>query len=342
MEDFIGRRDLLDPAELRALSARSDLRGLVQLGTHVLALGVSGFGLYASLGTAWVVPFFLAHGVLLNFLYAGQHEMSHWTAFRSRWLNEVAGSAIGFVVLYPKGFDRLQHFAHHRHTQDPERDGELLGRPAYTPFSYLIYVTGPAYWYFRARRVTRHALGLAPEPFISAIDRPRVVAEARWHVAGYAAILAASLITGSWAAVLYWLAPLLATKGVHQLQNTIEHLGMSRVNRTLANTRSTRTNAVMRWLCWNMQYHTAHHTFPSVPFHQLAPLHRRIVSVLGGEPATMSYLGFQWAFVRALFARGSEAAYAQDETWVGPKGQPDRGQPDSGQPDEAGATHATA
>ena len=42
MEDFIGRRDLLDPAELRALSARSDLRGLVQLGSHVLALGVPG------------------------------------------------------------------------------------------------------------------------------------------------------------------------------------------------------------------------------------------------------------------------------------------------------------
>jgi fatty acid desaturase len=341
MDDFIGRRDLLEPAELKALSARSDARGLVHLGSQALAIAATGYGIWATAGTVWVVPFFIAHGVLLNFLYAGQHEMSHWTAFRSRWLNELFGSICGFIVLYPKGFDRAQHFAHHRHTQDPERDGELVGRPPYTFWSYLLYVTGPAYWYYRTRRIVRHALGIAPEPYLTSIDRPRIVAEARWHVAGYAAIAAASVATGSCAVVTYWLGPMLLTKGVHQLQNTIEHLGMSRVDRTLANTRSTRTNALMRWLAWNMQYHTAHHTFPGVPFHRLAELHRLIVARLGGEPATMRYLDFQWAFIKALAMGGGEAAYPTDRTWIGPPGQPDRIDPAT-RDAAPGSTHAAA
>ena len=45
---------------------------------------------------------------------------------------------------------------------------------------------------------------------------------------------------------------------------------------TLSNTRSTRTSAFFRWIAWNMQYHTAHHTFPAVPFHALPELHREI------------------------------------------------------------------
>jgi hypothetical protein len=62
---------------------------------------------------------------------------------------------------------------------------------------------------------------------------------------------------------------MLAMKPVHQLQNTIEHLGLPHVDAITENTRTTRTNALMRWLGWNMQYHTAHHAFPGVPCYAL-------------------------------------------------------------------------
>ena len=83
----------------------------------------------------------------------------------------------------------------------------------------------------------------------------------------------------------------------------------------------TRTNAVMRWLGWQMQYHTAHHAFPGVPFHRLQELHAAIFIERNVTPPTMSYLGFQMAVLRA-FARGkSEGDYPDDQVWIADGGQ---------------------
>ena len=40
------------------------------------------------------------------------------------------------------------------------------------------------------------------------------------------------------------------------------------------NTRTTFTNRLIRFIAWNMPYHTEHHVFPNVPFHSLPALHR--------------------------------------------------------------------
>ncbi len=42
----------------------------------------------------------------------------------------------------------------------------------------------------------------------------------------------------------------------------------------LENSRTTTTNAIVRWLAWNMPYHAEHHAYPMVPFHKLPDLHR--------------------------------------------------------------------
>jgi fatty acid desaturase len=315
MEGFVGRRGLIEAKRLRSLSQRSDLRGALQLGSHAAALVATGIALKLSWGTLWAVPAFMLHGTLLSFLYAGQHEMSHATVFRTRGLNEAFGRAIGFLMLYPRDFDQLQHFAHHRYTQDWARDGELE-RPRYTLRSFLLWVSGPTYWYSRIRRIFRFAAGIVTEGYIREAERPGLIREARRHLAGYAVIAGVSVATGSWAAVTYWLAPLLLMKWTHQLQNVIEHFGLTHADDTWINTRSTRTNTLMRWVCWNMQYHTAHHTYPAVPFHALPELHRELVARTGTEPPSMSYLGFMRASVRALSGGRREADYPEDVTWV--------------------------
>ena len=96
-----------------------------------------------------------------------------------------------------------------------------------------------------------------------------MVREARWHLAGYGLIAALSVATRSWLALEIWLLPMVAMKPVHQLQNTIEHLGLPHIDTITQNTRSTRTNALMGWMGWNMQYHTAHHAFPGVPCYRV-------------------------------------------------------------------------
>ncbi len=322
MDEVFARRDLIDPATLRDLSGRSDAAGLRQLGAHLAAILASGLALHATLGTVWVAIPFAVHGVLINFLYAGQHEMSHWTVFRTRALNEWVGRAFGFVLIYPRDFDQVQHFAHHRHTQDWDRDGELV-RPPYGLASYLLWLLGPSYWFTRIRRILRFAAGIVTEPYVPESRRAGLVREARWHLAGYGAIAAVSVATASTAALTYWLAPMLVMKWSHQLQNTIEHLGLPHAPDILVNTRSTRTNAVMRFLGWNMQYHTAHHAFPGVPFHRLPDLHRRIFTANGTAPPSMTYLGFQLAVLRALAGGRSEADYPDDRAWIA-EGEPAR------------------
>jgi fatty acid desaturase len=316
MQEVFARRDLIEPAALRALCVASDMQGSLKVASHLGAVVATGALLWLSWGTWWAVPVFVAHGVLLNFLYAGQHELSHWTVFRTRWPNEWFGRLFGFFLFYPRDFDQVQHMAHHRYTQDWERDGELF-RDRYGLLSYLWWMLGPSYWYTRWRRIVRFSLGIVTEPYIPEGRRADMVREARWHLAGYAAIAALSIACQSLAAVILWLAPMLVTKVAHQLQNTIEHLGLAHDSNILENTRSTRTNAVMRWLAWNMQYHTAHHAFPGVPFHRLPALHSKLFTERGTAPPTMSYLAFQRAVLRAFWPDKTEADYPDDRRWIG-------------------------
>ncbi|MEM6489369.1 MAG: fatty acid desaturase [Pseudomonadota bacterium] len=310
------RRRLVAPQRMRALMQRSDWRGALQLASHAGAIAVTGTALWLTWGTWWAVPLFAVHGVLLNFLYAGQHELSHGTVFATRWVNVLFGRIIGFLMLYPRDFDRIQHWAHHQHTQNWEKDGELVREP-YTLRSYLMWFWGPSYWYSRVARLVRLTRGVVLEPYVRPDEHATVIREARVHAALYAAVGAVSLAAGSWAAVILWLAPMLAMKFVHQLQNTIEHLGLSHADDILQNTRTTRTNAAMRWLCWQMPYHTAHHSFPSVPFWRLAELDAAMREG-GAEPHAMGWLEFQVEVWRALWTK-SEADYPYDEVWIVPR-----------------------
>lgn len=315
MDEIFGRRDLLDSSRLKELSVKSNLLGALRLSGHLGALGLSGVALLLSRGTLWAVPAFMVHGALLNFLYAAQHELSHWTVFRTKGLNEFFGRILGFALFYPRDFDQVQHFAHHRFTQNWHRDGELA-RKRYTLTSYLLWMAGVSYWYTRMRRIVRFSFGIVAEPYIPQGRMRGLVREARWHLAGYGMIAALSIPLGSTLALTLWLLPMLAMKPIHQLQNTIEHLGLPHVDTITLNTRSTRTNALMRWLAWNMQYHTAHHAFPGVPCYRLPALHREIFAGNNRRPPTMSYLGFQWAVMRALWSRRTEADYPDDAMWI--------------------------
>jgi len=315
VDEVFARRDVIDPETLKRLCVPSDVRGALQVASHVGAIACTGTLLWMTYGSAWAVPVFAVHGALVNFLYAGQHELSHWTVFRTRWLNEWVGRVFGFALFYPRTFDLVQHVAHHRFTQDWEKDGELA-RPRYTLASYLLWMSGVTYWYTRWRRIVRFSLGVVTEPYLPAKRKAEFVREARLHVAGYAGIAALSVAAHSWAAVTLWLAPMLAMKFVHQLQNTIEHLGLSHESNVLANTRSTRTNALMRWACWQMQYHTAHHAFPGVPFHRLRELNDEIFTRRGTQPPSMTYLGFQIAVLRAFSGGRTEADYPDDRVWI--------------------------
>ena len=315
MEESFSTRKLLTGAELKAFNTKSDLAGALQLGSHAGAILVLGYLHYLAMGTWYVLATGLALGVTINFLYAGQHELSHWTVFRTKGLNSFFGRVIGFLMLFPRDYDQVMHFAHHRWTANWERDGELTRAP-YTLTSYLLYFIGITYWWNRVTGLVRRARGIIVEPYIGSVHEAGIIRESRLHLLGYAAIGVASVYFQSWAPLTFWLIPMVLTKPVHQMQNTIEHLGLPHASDILQNTRSTRTNALMRWLCWQMPYHTAHHSYPSVPFWQLRKLNDKIENA-AGPVHRMGWIEFQIEVIRRL-AQKDESQWPMDEVWIVP------------------------
>ncbi|HZK98259.1 MAG TPA: fatty acid desaturase [Caulobacteraceae bacterium] len=314
MDDWIARDGLkvVRRERLRTLSAKSDRRGWLQAASHVGAVGAATTGLVflAPVSPAIWLPLFVAQGILINCLYAGQHELSHWTAFRTKRLNDVVGWVFGFFTLNPFYTDRFLHFAHHRATHDPRRDPELLGTGPYTLTTYLLDFSGVSFWWRRVTGILRTGAGRGLEGayWLSPKEARIVVAEARIMVGLWVAIAAASIALGSWAAVSLWIAPMLTTKWFHQLQNTGEHTGLAHDPDTFRNTRTLAGPPPMRWLMWNMSFHTAHHCFPGVPFHALPALHREIVAGLGRPVPTRGYLAAQRDIFAFLIARRRASA----------------------------------
>lgn len=315
MDAEFSRRKLVTRDEMRALTERSDLWGGAQMGSHIAAILAVGVVHAMALGTWWVLVTGFVLGVLINFLYAAQHELSHATVFKTRKANEFFGRVIGFFMIFPRDFDQVMHFAHHQYTQDWERDGELVREP-YTLTTYLLWLFGVSYWRNRVVGLVRRARGIILEPYIKPNEEAKIIREARVHVGLYAAIGLISLLLGSWAVLTFWIIPMVLTKPVHQLQNTIEHLGLSHESDILENTRSTRTNALMRWLCWQMPYHTAHHTFPAVPFWKLKDLNAKI-EAQAGTVHRMGWIEFQIEVLRKLASK-DESQYPMDEVWIVP------------------------
>lgn len=259
------------------LTLRSDAAGLWHLAGHgglALALG----GLIAAGVPGWwaLVP---VQGVVLVFLFTLEHEATHRTPFASGWLNEVAGYVCGFLLLLPFGWFRLFHLAHHRWTNLAGLDPELEGGKPEGVRGWLWHVSGIPYWLSQARLVRGLAWGTVRAGYLPEGALPRLAVEARGMLVGYGLCV----LTLMWSPVLLWVwvVPVILGQPVLRLYLLAEHGDCPQVADMFLNTRTTFTTALVRFLAWNMPYHTEHHVHPAVPFHRLPALHARMKGHLG-------------------------------------------------------------
>ena len=315
METAFDEQNKISTEVLRDLIGKSNARGWQHVGSYLGVLMVTTIGLALTWGSWWMAPFFMAQGILLNCLYAGVHELSHNTVFRTRWLNEWFGRFFAFINLMGRDQDKLEHFQHHRYTQDVEKDAEIVGGDPFTLWTYFLYMSGISYWYARVLEVLSLAAGKTDRwPHITPPQFKTLHKEARLMTVGYALIAAVSVVTGSFAALTLWIAPMLTMKWFQMMQNTVEHTGMPHVNEIYANTRTVKAGPVMQWLFWNMPYHTAHHTYPMVPFFNLSKLHTQLVKTAGQEPQTIGHFGFQKQMIKKLRKEGTSKYSGTDIT----------------------------
>jgi fatty acid desaturase len=267
---------LVAPGRLAALSERSDRSGLLRFAAHLATLAATGTLVWVSRGTLVLPLAMLLHGIVLVAMFAPLHECIHRTAFRSRRLNDAVAWFCAAPLLLPPTYFRRFHLAHHRHTQDPDRDPELASPKPATLGRYLWHVSGLPYWRYHAGLLARHATGRIAEEFVPSGERPRVIAEARLLLGLYVGVAAAALAFGSPAPLLLWVVPALLGQPALRLYLLAEHTGCELVPDMLTNTRTTFTSAPVRFLAWNMPYHAEHHLYPAVPFHALPQLHAEI------------------------------------------------------------------
>jgi fatty acid desaturase len=262
------------PAEvIKSLTRRSDAKGLVQLSAHLALLLLAGLGLRESAGGPLFLPALLFYGTLLTFLFAPLHETIHFTAFRTRWLNNLVAAPIGFLLLIPFQYFRAYHYAHHRDTQNPGRDPELIGRQPLSGGAYWWHVSGLPFWWNNLATIYRHARGRVAEPYIEPAKHAAIVLEARLHLLGYAVLLLAGFASNSGFLWWYWVLPALLAQPLLRFFLLAEHSGCDFSDNMLENSRTTYTAPWVNFLCWNMSYHAEHHYLASVPFHALPALH---------------------------------------------------------------------
>ena len=267
----------LTPAMLRDLSVRSDLKGAMQTAGHYGAIVLVGAAISvvsSRWGVLWALPLMAVQGYVVAFLFMAVHETAHKTAFRSRGLNLAVGHSSAFIIGLPYEYYCLFHWDHHRYTQDPDKDPELIVGVKPTSdtqlaiaYSGLLQVAG------RLRLMLGHAVtGNVTVPWIPESKRAVIVREARVYVTLYVLLLALSLWFSSALLLWMWIVPLIIGQFFLRPYLYAEHTGCERARSAFQNTRTTYTAAIVKWFAWNMPYHVEHHAYPSIPFHALPKL----------------------------------------------------------------------
>jgi len=267
----------LSPAMLRELSVRSNVRGTAQSLGHyglIVLVGALIWSVSSRHSVLWALPLVVAQGYLVAFLFMAVHETAHKTAFRSRGLNLVVGNLSAFIIGLPYEYYCLFHWDHHRYTQDPEKDPELIvgvkprsDTQLAIAYSGLLQVAG------RIRLMLGHAVtGKVVVPWIPETKRTVIVAEARAYLAIYALLFALSLWLSSALLLWVWIVPLMIGQFFLRPYLYAEHTGCERTRSAFQNTRTIYTGVLVKWIAWNMPYHVEHHAYPSIPFHALPKL----------------------------------------------------------------------
>jgi fatty acid desaturase len=269
-------RDLMGVVDLRTMAARSDARGALQFGLHLACIATTGTLVWLTL-PFWflLIPAMLLHGVTLVTMFAPMHECTHRTAFASPRLNDAVGWVAGLLSFYNSTFYRYYHSWHHRYTQDPARDPELMYPRATTRARYLRETSSIGFWYRRAVDYGKLALGVWRLPFVPDNAHRKIQLSVAIQLLVYISA-AAAVALGFTAPLYFFFLPSFLAMPLMRAYLFAEHTLCSNDQNFLTNTRTTLTIFPVRLLMWNMPFHAEHHLFPAVPFHRLPALHDQI------------------------------------------------------------------
>lgn len=278
----------LAPEQLRTLQVKRDGPGLVRITVQLGLIAVATALTLRTEGPLWLLWVGIL-GILIGGLFGPLHETCHRTAFASRTINEVVAWICAFPQLYLPGLFREFHFEHHRRTQDRKQDPEIMAMPDLLdgfpgdPLRYFVLATGQHLLFGKAMFILAGALAPASAfPKIFPYVHARRVARVQWE-SRIALVIFAAGITLGLLYVPHFGRLLVAWPVAHLLLGfylLAEHTGLPNDGTQNHRTRSVTSNALMRWLFWNMPLHAIHHMHPAIPFHAMPEAHRLALPTL--------------------------------------------------------------
>ena len=255
-----------------------------------------------------MVPALVLQAIFVNALFGAMHESVHYGSFRTRRLADLLAFFSGAAILNNAGFYRHYHMAHHRYTQDPARDPELItsGTPR-TWGNYLFRVSAIPFFLLRLRDIFLFPFGFKGDVnYIHEKAWPEVRRWGRWLLAFYAVLLAGSLALQTDVLLWVWLIPLAIGAPLLRLYLLCEHTLCPNSDDGFANTRTTLCNPLLRFLMWNLPYHAEHHLLPNIAFHHLPEAHRYLRPHL--KFVARSYTGTNREIVQSFSLPGGRSS----------------------------------
>ena len=191
----------------KSLTSKSNLHGMIRLAIHIGTICLLGWLILRI--EQFQMFLFIIQGICVIFLFAPLHETIHRTAFKSFWLNRLTAYICGFLILIPVEWFRYFHLSHHKHTQNPDKDPELLLEKPTNLRMYLFHISGLPLWWSLMKTLSQNALGISKETYIPISGSLVVRMESVFFLMGYIIIIVGILFY-NWDVLLYvWLIPII-------------------------------------------------------------------------------------------------------------------------------------
>ena len=289
-QDIDWYRSPIDPDLLESLNKRSNFKGLIQGGGHLLICAATGslcFYIWSQVFTwYWLllfIPALYLHGTVCHFMVNGVHELVHGTVFRSKWLNQLFVHVMAFIGWTNHYAFWASHSEHHKYTLNQPDDQEVI-LPTTFKFkdivlSIFINVLAIKPIFFGTMKTATGDFGGEWGRHVME-DKPshgHTKNWARFILFGHAVIIGLSIWQELWILpLLLCFTPMYGGLLFFLLNNT-QHVGLrDSVNDFRLNSRTILLNPIPRFLYWQMNYHIEHHMYAAVPCYNLHKLHKAI------------------------------------------------------------------
>lgn len=244
-------------------------------------------------------------------LFVIGHDGMHGRVFKRRRHNDLFCDLIIYgPILGITRINNRNHLEHHRTLStdaDPDRPRHACFNKATRP-AYLRFLTGVA---MIGHRVV-HAFGRGRDEELDERPGPRsgkgyTIRDAAILMGWQAALIGGlTLAIGWWAYPVLWLLPVgLHTYLADLVRSFFEHShpeadAKADEHRLITHTSNRLERAFLAPM--NMNCHTVHHLWPSIPYYNLPVADREIRNRPGTEGLTWrgSYLAYAWRYFRAL------------------------------------------